>query len=382
MKQYTALRRLAAFSLIEFILVLALSGILLVGLTSMIEIPRQMVENHESGTPSVADTEVTLSVMDRDIRYATTVRAPTTHRLEVDLADGSTVTYEWSGTPGGPLARTDAQGTVNVVPTVNDVMFRIRTTPMTVGATGEKPLITTTVQTAAFNSFTLLPGFSLGGLVRGLLSVTEIVTHQNISATEYAGIYFQPTALDSDDGAPSVLRVRLRRAGSSDLLLRAWEADPVTKKPIRGTLTATAIIPNASLPASTSTFTIPLTTVKKLNRNKSYFMELRSAGTSLAAQIEGRTLNLENAVAPLNVGLQISANAGLLYRPLGSLLSASQTIFSIEAVKTEVTGAAPTASLVQVPTAVAMALRMITAQGTEDLHASFPLENNLALVTQ
>ena len=73
----------SGFTMIEFTLVVAITGILILGLSAIIEIPRRMVEEQQSGDQSVAATDLTLSQLDKEVRFARDVTVPTPTRLDV-----------------------------------------------------------------------------------------------------------------------------------------------------------------------------------------------------------------------------------------------------------------------------------------------------------
>ena len=62
-------RRAGGFSTLEFMLVVAISGILVLGLSAIIDVPAKMAEKEEAENPSIAHTEGAIAALDRGRRF-------------------------------------------------------------------------------------------------------------------------------------------------------------------------------------------------------------------------------------------------------------------------------------------------------------------------
>jgi hypothetical protein len=120
--------------------------------------------------------------------------------------------------------------------------------------------------------------------------------------------------------------------------VRIWEADLVTREPIRGTLTATGYLLNRRIPLTLGPVDVPLATLRKLRKDKVYFLELRSANAATCAKVEGRFLSDSSAGETEACTFVASTDSGTSFRPLGSStgFDASQTRFTLDVLKTTV----------------------------------------------
>lgn len=385
------------FTLVEFILVVAISSILILGLSAVIEAPRKMAEQRADSVPSVAAADLTLAQLDRDVRFALDVSVGDPKVLQLSQRDGNSVTYSWNGNPGSPLLRTDDDGTVAVLDKVQDLGFVVGTTPRRVLSR-----VSTTVQSSAkvassFTTWNLKPGYVLGTALRGLIGVTTITGERMVAGTDTVGLFCKALNLSEGDAAPTAIRARMRRLGTDDVRAVVYETNPNSHTPNRGLVVAVGYVTNATLPVSTSEVTIPLTQSKKLKDNKEYFVELRSVGGNRAAWIEYEVLSLAEAAGAHSTALLVSTNGGANYASLAGVLDACQSRFGFEGVLSQVDvatldddddddGGGPSipspVDVVQIPTSVYLKLAVITPNGPADVKTSFPIENNLALVRQ
>lgn len=376
------------FSAIELILAVAISGILVVGLTAMIDVPNEMAANEAGDNPTIASADVSFSTLERDIRFATSAAVPSVGRLELGYADGSSVVWTYSGVRGETLRRTDSNGTVDVMRSVAAAHFGLRREKMIERQSEDQPTSTTNAVIGSFTNFALNPGFSLTAtLLPGITVVSEVTQLLDIDSANRAGFYISPASLEDDDAIPTQLRVRLQRNGSDNLVVNMYEANSATRLPARGSLVASAVLWNRQIPVTLSEVVIPIAMKRKMSKDKVYFVELRSSGTGTAAKIEGKTLSrLAAAASSVNTFLR-STDSGSSFAGLVSNLNASQARFSLEGVKTAVdlSGAVVTAlppgyREVEVAVGVTFSLGLITPRGDERIEVAFPLENNLALV--
>lgn len=385
-KRSQAARR--GFSAIELILVVGLSGILLVGLTAMIDMPQQMAAKEQSANPSVSTADLALSALDRDIRFATEARTPSANRLEVDQGDGGTIVWEHrSG--DGKLVRIANGRTATILDDVRAGTFALKYETVVRRVEEAKPVTTSAVTVATFDNFVLRAGYTLGAAVRGLTGVLETTTLKDIDTTNMAGIYLTPGSLGTDRGVPTAMRVRLQRAGAGDLVVTIYEADPATKRPIRANRVADGRLYARQIPVALGDVSIPLAMERKLDPSKSYFVLMRSS-SGLSAKIEGRSLSLASALEPHPHSFLATTNAGVGWSALGASFEASQTRFSFEAARVTVDAAAPVDAdglqagydAIEIPVAVMVSFTLQTPGGNEPVHAAFVLQNKLALVTR
>jgi len=383
--------RVRGFSVIEVLMVVGISGILVVGLTSMIEVPSQMAERQVAENPSISNAETTLTTLDRDIRFATDVRVPAAGRVEVDGPTG-TIVWEWNGLSARPLTRTADGSTVEVLRNVDATAFSLTHATAYSRQEDSQPVTNTGVQAASFSNFSLRPGFSLDGLVRGLIAVFDLPVLKDVGGTYVAGIFFNPRSLEDDDAVPTQVRMRLQRNGTNDLQVRLWEEDPSNRaNPRRDHLVATGTLLNRQIPVATAEVGIPLTTIEKVRKDKSYFLELRSGRGGLCARVEGRFLTNILAAATHPTTFLHSSNSGTSFSALTLLLDASQATFALDVVKSQVSDVdddvegpteVPGFAEVQIPVRVGLQLAVLTSAGVERVEASFPILNKLALVNR
>jgi hypothetical protein len=357
----------------------AITGILILGLSAVIEIPRRMMEDSQSGEQNVAATDVTLSQLDKEVRYSKDVAVPTPTNLQVTDHGGNVISFAWDGTPGGDLVRSGPDGTVSLLTGVQSVAFRLGMTPMTVVDAADATLNEVNVNVGEFNSWSLLGGFGIGG-GPGLISVSLIKQTRRINNVTRSLIQFVASGLSDDDARPTTLTLRLRRNGTDDVWVMIYEKAAAWD---RSLVVATGKKANGDLPVAFADVMIPLTTVKKLVNGRTYFIELTSVGGAHAAEIEYELLSLAIAAGPSTNTFMGSSDAGASYAPLSVLPNASQTRFRLEAAKSTVTnGGTGAAEVTMVPTSVIVNIGLISPMGPETVQASFPIENKLALVNQ
>ena len=80
----------SAFTMIEFTLVVFISGFLVLGLGTMIEVPRMAIERQEVD-PGVSAADRLLGIFDRDVRYARELTLEDPRTLNLVLQDGTYV---------------------------------------------------------------------------------------------------------------------------------------------------------------------------------------------------------------------------------------------------------------------------------------------------
>lgn len=376
------------FSAIELILVVGLSGILLVGLTAMIDMPQQIASKEQSANPSVSSADLALSALDRDIRFATEARTPSATRLELDQNEGGTVVWEYR-VVDAELVRIANGRTAKILDDIRAGSFELKYETVVRRVEEAKPVTTAAVTVASFDNFLLKTGYTLLSGVRGLTSVLETTTLKDVDTTNMAGIYLTPGSLGTDRGVPTALRLRLQRAGAGDFVVNIYEADPATKRPIRANRVAEGRLYARQIPVALGDVSVPLAMERKIDPTKSYFVLMRST-SGLSAKIEARTLSLASALEPHPHSFLTTANAGIAWSALTAVLDASQTKFAFEAARVTVDDAAPVDAdglqagydAIEVPVAVMVSFLMQTPGGGEPVRAAFILQNKLALVNR
>ncbi len=375
--------RQSAFTMIELVLVVAVSAILMLGISALVEVPRRVAEEQDNEAATAATAGAVIQRLDRDVRYATDVRLVSAREVEIDLPSGETITYSWAGTASDPLMRDDGVQNVELLSQIGRVTFVIDKSRRAYRSDGEGTVANTAVTVGSFQTFSLNAGYSL--LPLGLLTlVTEILGHTEISDTKRAGIVVKTSGLGAAASFTS-LTARLRRHGTRDLRVEVRLAHPTQSMPLpgEGSLIATGHVANGSLPTTTSDVVIPLTSVRKATNNTRYFVELAADGTSYAADVEHRFLSIAAAATSVVSGFVRSTDGGNSYNPLTSLLHAGQTRFTL--VAEDAATAAPSDAGVKfemIPTSVRMKLTLLTSSGTKDIGVSFPIVNNLARLNQ
>jgi hypothetical protein len=377
----------AGFSAIEFILVTAVTGILVLGLTAMIDVPQRVAIKEQAANPSIAATDTSISALDQDIRFALDVRAPTERRLEIDRQDGGTVVWEWNGLAGRSLNRTDQNGGVAVLRDVKTLRFTLLTQKVKRRGVGSGSTDSSSVRTSEFSTFSLKPGYVLsdllGGLLGGLTAVTEIVNLRVVSPSSVVGVKFTGRNLDDDDALATQIVLPVQRHGTGDLEVVVYEALP-GNAPDRTKAIARGLLYNRQIPVATAPTAIPFTAVRKLQKDKNYFVEIRGVNGATAARIETRSLSIPAAVLELDTALSVSSDGGGVFNPLVALAAAGQVRFSLDGLKTRVldsgggTGPTPGVSETEIPVRVGFAVEVNTPGGPEEIRASFPILNKLA----
>lgn len=385
--------RQSGFTLIEFAMVVAISAVLIVGLSTIIEVPRMAMEQRETGA-RLSSVDRALSILDRDVRFARDVRTPDSRTLEIDEADGGIVVYAWSGTPGDPIVRSDADGMSEIARGVQGLAFSLRTSEKVVAggvAVGQDEVVS---EAAAFEDFQLASGYSwsTGGVVRRLTNaITRSVSTFGISDLRRPGFWFRAGGLGADAGAPSLFRLRARRYGGGDLQVRVYQAVgdgddddgdgvDVAEAPTRDALVAMGVVANASLPSSFADVSVPLTSVRKLRDGVPYFVELCSDRADFAAELQVETVSDLAGIAGTNGGLTRSTNSGATFANYSDSLATSQTRFALHVVQSE--AVAPTEAVgarrVEIVTAVGLQVTLGATGDAESLEATFPIQNKLA----
>lgn len=385
--------------MIEFILVVAISGIVIIGLAAVVEVPRQMIEREQEGGSHISSCDRAVARLDEEVRFAKDVAVPDSNTLDISTATGETIRYRWDGVEGGDLVRTAPDGTGTVLGSIRHLAFRLNMTEHVVPATEDKPLVMTPVETASFTEFTLKPGYEIDATVvevesktateveavaSTLTKVTETRSYLTINKTDRAGIFFTPTSITDDAASATMVRLRLRRNGVDDLAVVIYELDEKTNEPIRSELVAYAKVANAAIPVSLSDMSIPLSCLRKMSHLKKYFVEVMSSGSGNAADIEYKTLSDPDAVATANGGFVVSDSSGASFYSPSTRTEACQSDYSMMAVKSEpvIPGTTETEVVEMIPTSVQLDVQLTASSGDAILNVSFPVENNLALVNQ
>lgn len=383
--------------MVEFILVIAMSSILVVGLSAMINVPISTVERQSATRDSRASSaQLALNQLEKDVRFARTVELPSAHRLDVVLNDGSTATYQWDGLAGQPLVRTHDATSLTLVRSVKDLTMTLKTCPVAIGDAGELDLNTVAVTPGEFDTFSVKPGFTLlpipvifeddellGGTSTGLL-VTQEIRYRRISDAKRGGIVFKTVGLAADAAAPVEITLNAKRFGTGDLLLRIYEADLANKAPDRSVLIAAGKVNNAALSPTITLTRIPMTAVRTLKENTWYVVEVRSSSADDAAKVEYRTLDNWDAAPTSKSFLAYSNDAGVTYRPAAATLDAAQMVFSLRAEQHAVDEGegGGSGTTIQLPVAVNFDLSVGDSADSQDIVISFPVEQNLDRVRQ
>lgn len=383
--------RRRGYTAIEFILVIAITGILVVGLSAIVDMPAEVVRRQDEGS-GLSTLDQALSVFDKDVRFAIDATAPDARTLDLVVHGGGTVRWSWNGTSGSPLQRTDGSGTVAVVPSVRSAQFDVQLTQHRVTSTSSVPTVTTPTVGASFTQYTVKPGYQLLGLgdsvIRGLLGVTEIVGTRTINSANSVGLFFKVPAGAQDGSYPSSITVRLSRAGTADLLVRCFEADAVTRTPDRANAVGMAYVRSADIPSTMAEVTIRLSPLKRVRGTGSYFVDFSGTAAGASANFEFRKLSIDLAATDWGGGLLYSTNAGASFAPISSVLANSQTKFSFSLTKEKDANTADvndtiTSTTASIPTGVALTLAVAGEGGaTRELRVSVPIENNVQLVNQ
>lgn len=384
-------RRFSGYTAIEFILVIAITGILVVGLAAIVDMPAEVVQRREDGH-SMSSVDQAMSVFDKDVRFAIDARVPDSKTLELTAHGGGTVTWGWSGVAGAPLTRTDASGTVSVVPNTRSLNFVLKETQHRVATVSNVETVKTDTIGATFTNFAVKPGYQLLAVgetvLRGLIGVTETVGTRGINTVNNVGLFFKVPAGAQDQSYPSSITVRMSRGGPADVLVRLYEADAVTRAPQRTNAVAMAYVRNADIPATMSDVTIKLSPLKRVTGTGSYFIDFVGRGTGTAANFEFRKLTVDLAAVDWGGGLLYSTTSGASYAPIASVLANSQTKFSFTLTKEKDANVADTndtvtSTMMSIPTGVALDLALAGEGGLDrTLRVSVPIENNIQFVNQ
>lgn len=370
----------AGFTMMEFILVIGITGILVLGFGAIIEVPRQAAEAELSDQPRLSDVDRATRWLDDDVRFAKDVAVPAANRLEVTRRDAQVVVYEWGGS-NGPLVRTAPEGTADVIPAVARVQFALGESMVRVDAT-DGDVAETVVEMASFDAFTLKPGYTLSSLLRGILTLVNVLVGAlPVQSSETLGLVFVASGLEDDDGHLESIRLRLRRSGTSGVKVSVYEALGSPVGPDRSRPIASVFVQSSALPGSMSEFTIPVSASRALRQGQKYFVEIVSDGGP-ALELESHVLSLVAAATATTTGLLRSSNGGRNYSPAGGSLDASQTVFSVKARKTEKTSDGAGRGFRMIPTSVNVAFKISTPAGVTSIDTSFPIENNVALVNR
>ncbi|MFG0320021.1 MAG: type II secretion system protein J [Planctomycetota bacterium JB042] len=371
----------AGFTMMEFILVIGITGILVVGLGAVVEIPRQMAEQELAGDARISDVDRAMKWLDDDVRFARDVVVPSAGTLEITTRSGQTVTWNWGGS-SGPLTRTDPGGTSSVIPSAARVIFSLGLSKARVAA-ADGSLLESTVESAAFDTFTLNSGYGLADLlpIRTLLTAVDLLVGLLVvHPAQPIGIVFTASGLSDDSGYLESIRLRVRRNGTSNLVVTVFEALESPLRPDRTKVVAKVVVENARLPAVLSDLTIALPAERRIHQGGRYFVELKPESSDRAVALETRVLSIAAAAASTTTGVLSSSDGGRNYSPIGGSLDASQTVFSVLAKKSSTDAAGVGEGIELIPTCVQATIMLVTADGVTTIDTSVPVENNLARV--
>ncbi|MFG0320022.1 MAG: type II secretion system protein J [Planctomycetota bacterium JB042] len=374
----------AGFTMLEFVVVLAITGILIVGLGAVVEIPSRIAEQEIAGDARISDVDRAVRWLDDDVRFAKDVATPSVSELHVTRSDGQVVRYTWGGA-SGPLVRSAPEGTAELIGSTARVTFGLGMSEVEVeGDAGTA--VETDVEAAGFDSFTLEPGYGLADLLpigSPLAPVDLLVQPKPVKLLNKVGVVFTATGLEDDDGFVESVRLRLRRIGSGGLLVNVCEAFGSPPQPNWLKFVTGTHVENAALPGVMSDFTIPFPADGRLEQGKTYFLELAAPPLQTSVEVEGLGLSVPDAAAPNGGGFVFSPlGGGLTYAPLGGQLEASQTVFSVRVRKTATESVGSGGNTIEIPTCVQATIQIVTGEGVQSIDTSVPIVNNLARVNR
>ncbi len=375
-------RESAGFTMMEFIVVVAITGILIVGLGAVVEIPRQVAEQELAGDARISDVDRAVRWLDEDVRFAKDVAVPSVGELHVTRRDGRLVKYTWGGS-SGPLVRTAPEGTANLISSAARVAFSLGMTEMA-GTYLDGSMDESVVEAAAFESFSLADGWFLSDLlpIGSLLrSVDLLVGTLPIESGKRVGLSFTASGLDADGGFIESIRLRLRRNGSGGIYVAVWSATDDLRSPDWLHWITGKWVENSALPASMSDFEITMPENNRIHDGRKYFVEIYSQPLEQAAVLETRALSLAAAASPTGGGVLRSILGGP-YDPIAGSLAASQTVFSVKVKSPESVASGSSGDSQLIPTCVQATLQIVTADGVRSIDTSVPIENNVARVTR
>ncbi|MFG0318661.1 MAG: type II secretion system protein J, partial [Planctomycetota bacterium JB042] len=237
------------FSVAEMCVVVALSAILALGLSALIDVPRELAVRHDgTNVARLSAADRVIRQLDDDVRFAKDVRTPGPGELVVVRADGETVRYRWEGV-GRALSRSAPEGSGELLEQVTRVGFAIGWTEVDAGYE-EGGLVSSPVAVARFSGFA------------ALLGIAARLGRAPVDGAHAVGLYFRAAGLGEESGLVSEARVRLRRAGDEGLRVRLLRADPGSRQPIVGTELAGGVVASSALPLATTDVALPLTATK------------------------------------------------------------------------------------------------------------------------
>lgn len=387
----TPRRRSSAFTMIEFMLVVTISGILIVGLAAIVEAPQVMLEKQVSQA-TVSSADRMLSQLDEDVRFATDVRTPNPRRLEVDLRTGETIVYEWDGSPGGNISRTTPGGTATLQGKVHDTRFDIETVEV---ETAPEDTVTTEINRIAGSwdgTFQLKPGFRMVGspFIIGTTEVTMNMWYCGIKEKAPGGIVFQATGL-TGDATITNLNLKLRRANEGEVRIYVYKALGVTgsdsDRPVPDTTDLYASyesLISSNLPLNFDYHDFPMTTHKKIQNGAWYFIQIGGWNANrVTYELAFRTVDPPAGAREISSCFYRSPDDwGSSFDPVESDPDGGQCMFTLDVVESEVSGGAG-GSTVTIPVAVHFNLQLnATGAEGESLTTSVPIQNNCELVNQ
>ena len=413
MRRRTSLTRPAprrrGFTMMEFTMVVFISGILAIGVGALIEIPTSVAEQQQSDEgPSRADR--LLAIFDRDVRYATDVALIDTHTLQIDCHDGSKITYSWSGADTDALIRDDGTHQVELIKPAT-LVFEVTT--KSVQRITRTPTPPTEVQVAAgsFANFTLKPGYTFsataspttlptlsgwwgrggggisiesdgdgdtssgGGSTGG--DVDVVTAFRGSTPLHEVGIGFQADLGGPGQTAdPTELQVRVRRGGAADMEVHVYEASDL-QTPDESKLVATGFLRNSKMTSVSRWKAIPLAFDRKLVHGQHYLIQMRSNITlTVGGEVEWHTLTDTAAADTCSTRFSESPTLDANFYPLvPANPDAGQAPFQLIATKVTPAGVVTSVVTETVPVSARMTLGL---RSGDVIKTSVPINNQVA----
>jgi hypothetical protein len=376
----------AAFSAIEMILVTAATGIVVVGMIGIIEVPRRMSEAASAENPSISSAKASLAQLDRDLRFAAGVASDSPGRIDAFDRSGRKVSWEWTGATRGRLIRTDGDGPVEVLGDVGHAAFSLGTALEAARTGGDGTIVSSGVRAASFAQFALKPGFAFEPGV-GATQVEDRALLQDISALRRAAIVLDEAVLAGLGGNEAITArvvLRLERRGAGGLVVEVLEIDPVSGAADRAAPVATGRLTHRELPLYLSDVAVPLAAARKLRAERAYLVEIRADSLTSVAALETRYLSIPAAGDAIGSSLLVSSDAGSTYRPVAAVAgaaAASQTRFQLDVLLTHAAvprlgaDATPGFATYERVVRVDLDLSIATPLGDQSIEVSFPLLN-------
>lgn len=379
------------FTLVEMIMVVSISGILFLGLSAIVDVPRQVVQAQQSEV-SVSHTDRLFDRLNSDLRFAVGASVIGDHSLEILTNNGSAVKYTFHPDQGGSVLRKDASGDVaTVFQKATKVKFAIKYEPAKKTKHQDQDIESVQVVTASYKCKMSGKPKGMGKYAKKKKYAGKVGNQSlktlTIGQVTRAGIYFRAKGIDDDDAMPDVLSACLRRNGFQDLTVRMFRCSG-SKKPVAGSLVATAHVPNGALPLQFAAVDIPLSGAVKLKQGADYFLEFLSSGPGTSADIQYQSLDDGDDALVADSGFTSSTSGGATWESSSSCALKRASPFTVRVNKSKV-GKQKWTSEDQkqkpkkmVPVCVRVHITLPSGNSEQELRAAFPMNNNLMQVTQ